>query len=177
VNLSDVQFKATLDLAGEMERSLTHWRVPHDRMEVEISESVFLEASQIGGTLAKLRRAGLRIALAGFGAGYSSLSHLARYPVNRLKMSQQIVAGLASEPHHAVVLRTALQLGLELGIEVLAEGVETPVQASLVRACGCEQAQGFHFGVPMPLADTSALLRDAANKAAVTQGERSLSAA
>jgi diguanylate cyclase (GGDEF)-like protein len=161
VNFSAVQFKATVDLEREVEASLARWRIAPGRIEVELTESVLMEASEIrGGILERLRRLGLRIALDDFGTGYSSLSYLTAYPVNRLKIARQIVAGVTTEPRNAVVVRTAIRLARELGMEFLAEGVETPAQATFLVASACEQAQGFYFSQPVPAARAAELLRE-----------------
>jgi diguanylate cyclase (GGDEF)-like protein len=178
VNFSAVQFKATVDLESEIKASLKRWRIAPSHMEVELTESVLMEASEIrGGSLEKLRQAGLRIALSGFGTGYSSLSYLATCPVNRLKIARQIVSGAATEPHNAVVLRTAIRLARELGIEFLAEGVETLVQANFLVASGCEQAQGFYFSEPVTAARTTELLREGHIRAATIRPPNVLTAA
>jgi len=161
VNFSAVQFKAAADLERDVEASLKRWRVPPGRIEVELTESVLMEASEIrGGILGRLRRIGLRIALDDFGTGYSSLSYLTTYPVSRLKIARQIVAGVTTEPRCAVVVRTAIRLARELGMEFLAEGVETPAQATFLVAAACEQAQGFYFSQPVPAARAAELLRE-----------------
>jgi len=77
------------------------------------------------------------------GTGYSSLSYLTSYPVNRLKIAQQLVFGVTEDPRSATVVRTAIRLAGELGIEFVAEGVETRAQVDFLIATGCEQAQGF----------------------------------
>jgi len=95
---------------------------------------------------------------------YSSLSHLARYPVNRLKMSQQIVAGLASEPHHAWSYAPRSGWAWSSASRSSPKASRRRRRRAWFAPAAAEQAQGFHFGVPMPLADTSALLRDAATR-------------
>jgi EAL domain-containing protein (putative c-di-GMP-specific phosphodiesterase class I) len=108
---------------------------------------------------ARLRRSGLRIALDDFGTGYSSLSYLTAYTVNRLKIAQELVLGITTEPRNAIVVRTAIRLAGELGIECIAEGVETQAQANFLAAAGCVQAQGFHFSRPVTAARATELLR------------------
>ena len=160
VNFSAVQFKAIADLESNVAESLERWRVPPSHIEVELTETVLMKVSeQHDDTLARLRRSGLRIALDDFGTGYSSLSYLTAYTVNRLKIAQELVLGVTTEPRNATVVRTAIRLAGELGIECIAEGVETQAQANFLVAAGCVQAQGFHFSRPVTAARATELLR------------------
>jgi EAL domain-containing protein (putative c-di-GMP-specific phosphodiesterase class I) len=161
VNFSAVQFKAAVDLESAIDASLKRWRIAADCMEVELAESVLMEVSKVrGGTFEKLRRAGLRIALDNFGTGSSSLSYLMTCPVNRLKIAQQMVRGVSCDPRSAAVVRAAIRLAGDLGIEFLAEGVETKEQIDFLAASGCAQAQGFYFSRPVDAVRAAALLRD-----------------
>jgi len=118
-----------------------------------------MEATERYGTvLGRLRQLGVRIAIDDFGTGYSSLSYLTRYPVSRLKIAQELLARVPTDPRSATVVRAAVRIGLELGIVVIAEGVETEAQATFLLATGCEQAQGYYFGRPVPARDATALL-------------------
>jgi len=160
VNLSAIELKALVNLEGEIETSLQRWRIAPNRIEIELTEKVLMTASDIGGgTIETLRQAGLRVALDDFGTGYSSLSYLTASPANRLRIARQIVAGVTADPRNAVVVRTAIRLAKELGIESLAEGVETQAQANALLAAGCEQAQGSYFGAPSTAARATELLR------------------
>jgi EAL domain-containing protein (putative c-di-GMP-specific phosphodiesterase class I) len=161
VNFSALHLAAAVNLDRSIAASLQRWRVPSSRMELELTESALIAASEIGdGTLDKLRQVGLHIALDDFGAGHSSLSYLATRPVNRLKIARQIVAGILTDPCKALVVRTAVRLARELGIELPAAGVETSVQASALAALGCDQAEGSYFGEPATAARAAELLRD-----------------
>ncbi|MGP0093886.1 MAG: putative bifunctional diguanylate cyclase/phosphodiesterase [Xanthobacteraceae bacterium] len=178
VNFSAVQFKAAASLERDIAKSLSRWQVMPGHMEVELTESVLMEVSaQYGDTLERLRRSGLRIALDDFGIGYSSLNYLTAYPVNRLKIAQELVFGVTTERRSAVVVRTAIQLARELGIEFIAEGVETEAQASFLASAGCEQAQGFYFSRPVSAAHTTELLRERRIKTAELPRAKALTAA
>jgi EAL domain-containing protein (putative c-di-GMP-specific phosphodiesterase class I) len=109
--------------------------------------------------LDRLRADGFGIALDDFGTGYSSLSYLITYPVNRIKIAQQLVFGVIDEPRSATVVRTAIRLAHELGIELIAEGVETAAQAQFLLSAGCKQAQGFYFSRPVTAAEATKLLK------------------
>jgi diguanylate cyclase len=159
VNLSAAQFRGTSHVEQEVAASLAKWDIAPDAMELELTETVLMEATErYGAALGRLRQLGVRIAIDDFGTGYSSLSYLTRYPVNRLKIAQELLARVPTDPRSATVVRAAVRIGLELGIVVIAEGVETEAQASFLLATGCEQAQGYYFGRPVPARDATALL-------------------
>jgi diguanylate cyclase (GGDEF)-like protein len=160
VNFSALQFKAASDLVGRITESLERWGVAATRMEVELTESVLMDAHEgHADCLERLRNTGIRIAIDDFGTGYSSLSYLTAYPVNRLKIAQQLVFGVTEEPRNATVVRTAIRLARELGLEFVAEGVETQAQADFLAAAGCEQGQGYHFSRPVSVEIATELLQ------------------
>jgi EAL domain-containing protein (putative c-di-GMP-specific phosphodiesterase class I) len=178
VNFSAVQFRAVAELECGIAESLERWRITPSHIEVELTETVLMKVSeQDDDTLARLRRSGLRIALDDFGTGYSSLSYLTAYTVNRLKIAQQLVLGVTTEPRNATVVRTAIRLASELGIECIAEGVETQAQANFLIAAGCAQAQGFHFSRPVSAARATDLLREGRIRPGITRLQNALSAA
>jgi diguanylate cyclase len=112
-----------------------------------------------------------------FGTGYSSLSYLTAYTVNRLQIAQELVFGVTTEPRNATVVRAAIRLSRELGIECIAEGVETEAQAKFLVAAGCNQAQGFYFSRPVNGAHATVLLRGRHIRSGITQGQVALTAA
>ena len=159
VNLSAVQCKSP-DLDRDISESLERWRVNPARMEMELTESVLMEAThEHCDIVERLRKLGLTIAIDDFGTGYSSLNYLSNYPVDRLKIAQELVFRVASDARHATVVRTAIRLALELGIEVIAEGVETAGQALFLVSAGCRYAQGYYFSRPVNVERASTLLR------------------
>jgi len=111
-----------------------------------------------------LRHMGTKIAIDDFGTGYSSLKYLTIYPVSRLKLAQEFVFRVAVDYRKAAVVRAAIRLANELGIEVIAEGVETEAQMRFLMAAGCRQAQGFYFSRPVPVAQMTELLRRGTTK-------------
>jgi EAL domain-containing protein (putative c-di-GMP-specific phosphodiesterase class I) len=178
VSFAAAELKAAVNLEGEIEASLRRWRIAPNRIEIELSEKVLMTASDVGaGTLEKLRQAGLRIALDDFRHRLSSLSYLMTYPVNRLRIARQVVAGVAADPRTAVVVRTAIRLAGDLGIELLAEGVETHAEANFLLAVGCGQAHGSYFGLPTTAARTTELLRAGHITTAMTQPPKIVTAA
>ena len=160
INLSGAQFK----LAGELDQivkdKLVRYNVAPERLELELTESVLLEATQRRGEIFKrLRDIGVRIAIDDFGAGYSSLDYLRAFRVSRLKIDQRFIADVTTNADDAAIVRAVIGLARELSIEVIAEGVETAAQRDFLIAAGCRLAQGYHFGKPMPAAAASELLR------------------
>ena len=121
VNVSGVQFKGATELEREVEASLTRWSIAPSDIELELTESVLMEASQKhSGTLDRLRQLGTRIAIDDFGTGYSSLKYLTVYPVNRLKLAQEFVYRVTVDYRNAAVVRAAIRLARELGLEPVA---------------------------------------------------------
>jgi EAL domain-containing protein (putative c-di-GMP-specific phosphodiesterase class I) len=100
--------------------------------------------------LSAIRHLGVRVALDDFGTGFSTLSWLQRLPVDRIKVDRSFTAMLPADRASAALLRGVVALGAELGVEVVAEGVETPEQLATIRSAGCHLVQGFLLGRPMP---------------------------
>ena len=161
VNVSGVQFKGSSELERQVEESLVRWGINPSDLELELTESVLMEATQKhSDTLENLRRLGTRIAIDDFGTGYSSLKYLTVYPVNRLKLAQEFVFRVTVDYRNAAVVRAAIRLAHELGLDVIAEGVETEAQMRFLMAAGCEQGQGFYFSRPVTAARATELLRE-----------------
>ena len=127
---------------------------------LEITEhAVMRDPEAAVPTLTVLRDLGVGIALDDFGTGSSSLSHLTRLPLDALKIDRSFVAGLGRDGAEAAVVRTLVQLGRVLGLETIAEGVETRDQLVTLRGMGCDLAQGYLFGKPLGPEGITALLR------------------
>jgi diguanylate cyclase (GGDEF)-like protein len=160
VNISAAQFKGPTELDVEVGACLKKWGMAAGDVELELTESVLMEVTQKqSDSFGRLRELGVRIAIDDFGTGYSSLKYLARYPVNRLKVAQELVMRVTTDARNATVVRAAVRLAHELGIEVIAEGVETEAQALFLVSAGCEHAQGYHFSRPVDAECATALLR------------------
>jgi diguanylate cyclase (GGDEF)-like protein len=160
VNVSGVQFKRPFDLALEIAASLARWGIEPGNIEVELTETVLMDITKKhGDTLEHLRQLGVRIAIDDFGTGYSSLKYLTIFPVNRLKIAQELVFKVTTDPRNATVVRAAIRLAKELGIEVIAEGVETEAQANFLLSAGCAYAQGYYFSRPVNAERATELLR------------------
>src|SRR3984893_15687955 len=160
VNVSGVQFKRPSELEVDIAASLARWGIQPGSLEVELTETVLMEMTQKhGDALERLRKLGVRIAIDDFGTGYSSLKYLTIYPVNRLKIAQELVVRATTDARSATVVRAAIRLAQELGIEVIAEGVETEAQATFLFSAGCAYAQGYHFSGPLNAKRATELLR------------------
>jgi diguanylate cyclase (GGDEF)-like protein len=160
VNFSALHFKASTELDGEVSASLAKWSIRPSLIEIELTETVLMDITQQhNDRFERLRRLGVRIALDDFGTGYSSLSYLANYPINRVKIAQELVAGADSDARSAAVVRAAIGLAQELGIEIIAEGVESEGQEKFLLSAGCAYGQGYRFGRPVNAAEATSLLR------------------
>ena len=155
VNLSASQFR-TGDLAESIRRKLEHWRVPAERLTLEVTENVYMGwgSEAVCETVRALHDTGVQIALDDFGTGYASLANLKQFPIDRLKIDRSFVQNRQDAP----IVRAVLSLGSSLGMKLVAEGVETDEQLDMLAALGCDQAQGFYFARPMPAQDVAGFL-------------------
>jgi diguanylate cyclase (GGDEF)-like protein/PAS domain S-box-containing protein len=147
--------------------ALDRLAIPPQRLELEVTESVTLRprAGGVVGTITALHDLGVSIVLDDFGTGQASLTHLNRLPVDRVKIDRSFVAEITRDRREAAIVRAIAALARELGMSVVAEGVETAEQAALLRAAGCEFAQGFLYGRPMPGAQAAEWMRERAGAA------------
>lgn len=158
VNVSPAQFRDSA-FVGMVRRCIVDYGIDPGRIELEITESMALtETETVVDTLGRLRRFGVSIAVDDFGSGFSSLGHLRRLPLDRLKIDRAFVADLSSGDSGSTLARTIVQLGHLLGLSVIAEGVETREQLDALRAMGCQEVQGFYFSPPAPADALPALL-------------------
>ncbi|MQT11395.1 putative bifunctional diguanylate cyclase/phosphodiesterase [Segnochrobactrum spirostomi] len=123
-----------------------------DRLELEVTETVTIgrHTREISNLLSAFRANGMAIVLDDFGTGHASLTHLTRLPVDRIKIDRSFVSGITEKSADAAIVRAIVALATNLGMEVVAEGVETEAQAGFLRGCGCSYAQGYLFGRPQP---------------------------
>jgi predicted signal transduction protein with EAL and GGDEF domain len=157
VNLSPAQF-AKAAVHGIVAAALAKSGLPARRLELEITESLLLEdTGAVLAELAKLKALGVGIVMDDFGTGYSSLSYLWRFPFSRIKIDRSFLLGLATAEKDArAIVETIVTLARVLDMRVTVEGVEERAQLAFVHGLGPVQAQGFHFGRPMPLSDVPA---------------------
>jgi len=158
LNISPRQLGAP-DLASRVDAMLRHYRVPGSLLEVEVTESLLIEAPEAANrTLNGLRALGVRVALDDFGTGYASIEQLHRFPFDVLKADRYFVQRLPGSDTDQRLVRTIHTLARALDLRLVAEGVETVEQASLLRELGCERAQGYLFGRPMMARDAVDLI-------------------
>ena len=149
VNVSALQFKSQDVLRADIEAALDAAGLPPWRLELELTESALIAASEAGDILSRLRQAGVRIAIDDFGTGYSSLDYLRRLPAHRIKIAQTFVRHLDSSPGDSAIVKATIGLARDLGMSVIAEGVETEAQLQRLIDWGCGEAQGYYFDKPL----------------------------
>ncbi len=147
VNLSALQFQQPR-LAESVAMVIQRSGADPRNIELEITENIAMnQEEEVLDTLQQLRNIGVSLAIDDFGTGYSSLSYLQQFPVNRLKIDQSFVRGPAAGSDLSIA-RAIVAMGTSLGLEVIAEGVETADQRSRLQDCGCSEGQGYHFARP-----------------------------
>ena len=164
VNVSPVQFRP--EAAASRESWIARMGggdLPRRAMVIEITEGLLLHADgDITGTLESLRAAGIEIAVDDFGTGYSSLAYLHRFQIDLLKIDQAFVSSLETRANDAALCEAIIVMAHKLGLKVVAEGVETRVQADQLARAGCDSMQGFLFSRPIPPEQLEAILRHGA---------------
>ncbi|MEM7043380.1 MAG: EAL domain-containing protein [Pseudomonadota bacterium] len=160
VNLSPIQFMRS-DLVETVEAVLATTGLPAERLELEITESVWLSDSEKAmATLNRLRSLGVRVALDDFGTGYASISYLLRFPFDKIKIDRSFIQGLDQMTEANAVVHALIGLGRSIGMRASAEGVETPAQIEHLRKEGCEEIQGFYYGKPVMAHKIGTMLTD-----------------
>ena len=153
VNVSPVQVQRGASFAAGVERVLARTGLDPSRLELEVTEGVLIRDAEAAlDALRPVRAMGVRVALDDFGTGYSSLATLQAFPFDKIKVDRRFIAGLGgASVGDATIVRAVLGLARGLGVPVVAEGVETPVQLDALRAERCQEAQGWLFGRPGPV--------------------------
>lgn len=150
VNVSSAQFREP-DLVGVVQRALTDAGLPASALELELTESMLLQKGDATvKTLERLKALGVQLAIDDFGTGYSSLNYIKRFPVDALKIDQSFIREMMSNEQDSTLTTSIVLMGKGLNLIVVAEGVETRSQLGLLRALGCDQAQGYLFSRPVP---------------------------
>jgi diguanylate cyclase (GGDEF)-like protein len=148
-NLFGEQLRAG-DLTEKVEAALVRWNLPPEALELELTENIaLLQDEGLLEPLRTLRARGVGIAFDDFGTGFASLTTLKSVPLTRLKIDRGFVANLGEGAHDAAIVTAVLTLGRSLGLEVIAEGVETAAQEAFLAAHGCTEGQGYRYGRPM----------------------------
>ena len=161
VNLSTVQLHHS-ELPRVVNNLLQIYRLPPRSLELEVTETGLMEdISTAAQHLLSLRRSGALIAIDDFGTGYSSLSYLKSLPLDKIKIDKSFVQDLLEDDDDATIVRAIIQLGKSLGMQVIAEGVETAEQEAYIVAQGCHEGQGYHYSKPLPARELTAFLKQA----------------
>lgn len=156
VNISAVQF-AHDDMYAAVIQTLFQTGLAAERLELELTESIFLDAVQRNlETMGKIRALGVKIIMDDFGIGFSSLNYLRSFPFDRIKIDRSFIRDMLNDPQAQSIVSAIMTLGHAMSMEVIAEGVETAAQLDMLRHTSCTTAQGFLMGRPAPLADLSA---------------------
>jgi diguanylate cyclase (GGDEF)-like protein len=167
-----------LALPDDVEGLLRTWDVPPDRLELELTESAIQsDPVRAAEVLTRLSQVGVRIAIDDFGTGYSSLAHLRRLPVDKIKIDRSFVRRILTDQNDRVIVSSIIELGRSLGLQVVAEGVETDEMWVMLTALGCHVAQGYFLSQPLPAADLLPWLTALSTQGAATIPTRSIASA
>jgi diguanylate cyclase (GGDEF)-like protein len=159
VNVSPLQLR-NRDFVAEIERAIGADALAAAGLELEITESVIMEDVRLSiASLRAIRELGVRIAVDDFGTGFSSLSYLARLPVNTLKIDRSFVIDMVAGPEGLALVSTIINLAHSLKLNVVAEGVETEEQSRLLRLLNCDEMQGYLFSKPILASEIEAMIR------------------
>lgn len=172
VNLSPRHFRSP-GLVHAVETCLAKSGLMPGLLEIEITESAAMhDIEQAAAALDRLKALGVQLALDDFGTGHSALAWLRRFPVDKLKLDQSFVSTMAWDPANAAIVRAVVALGREMGLVVLAEGVEEAGQLAMLRAMRCDQVQGYLYSKPLTEAQLLERLADLPPQEAVASAKR-----
>jgi EAL domain-containing protein (putative c-di-GMP-specific phosphodiesterase class I) len=159
INVSPRQFREA-DFVLQIERVLGKTGADPNRLTLELTEGIFVE--NLEDTIQKmgaLKRLGVRFSIDDFGTGYSSLAYLKRLPLDEIKIDRSFICDITTDPSNANLVETIIKMVEHLGLDVVAEGVETEEQLDFLWAKGCRLFQGYHFSRPQPEEDFEELVR------------------
>jgi EAL domain-containing protein (putative c-di-GMP-specific phosphodiesterase class I) len=159
VNLSARQF-SDRNLVHQIRRILEQNNLPPHQLEIELTESMLMQDTEYTqSVLRSLKDLGLKLAIDDFGTGYSSLAYLKQFSLDTLKIDKQFIDHLTTSSKDAAITTSIIQLAHNLGLQVIAEGVETEEQVRVLRDLGCDMVQGYFFGRPISARDVEKLPR------------------
>lgn len=174
VNISPLYFLHK-DFVGKVERCLQNAHLPPDCLEIEITESVFLESEEdVIQKLTRLRSLGIKTSVDDFGVGYSSLGYLKNLPIDKIKIDRSFITDVISTSADAAIVQGIISMAHHLGLKVVAEGVETGPQFSFLRQNNCDLFQGFLFSRPVPFDALVDMLSQAECRLLPAEPERKL---
>jgi EAL domain-containing protein (putative c-di-GMP-specific phosphodiesterase class I) len=158
VSVVDLQDPALLDRIDDL---LLKHRLPPGSLVLEITESgIMNDVDKAVALLSRMQQRGLRLSIDDYGTGYSSMAQLKRLPVHELKIDKSFILDLARNEDDAIIVRSTIELGHNMGLKIVAEGVEGAEALEMLRSFGCEYAQGYHLGRPVDAAALERWLRD-----------------
>jgi len=166
VNVSDVQIRHPTFM-DDTRQALADSGLPASSLVLEVSERSVVDSPSVVQALEGLKATGIRLAVDNFGAGYSPLSAIGRYPVDIVKIDLSVVGALDANGSEASVASTIVELAGKLNLKTVAEGIETPAQLARLRAMGCQFGQGYYVAHPLPVDQMDALIRE---QAAIRRG-------
>jgi len=158
VNVSPVQFRSNT-LVQDVMHALDNAKLAPNRLELEITEAVLMrDSAHAVSMLRTLRELGVRISMDDFGTGFSSLSYLRQFPLDKIKIDRSFVQGVDSSVQALAIVKSIRHLAAALGMSTTVEGVETPEQLRAIALAGCDDVQGYVFSQPRPAGDIAALI-------------------
>ncbi|NET48288.1 MAG: EAL domain-containing protein, partial [Merismopedia sp. SIO2A8] len=150
VNLSSKQF-LQFDLFEHIQQTLVDTNLPRHNLKLEITESTVMnDLDNTTLKLKQLRNSGIHLSIDDFGTGYSSLSYLHRFPFDTLKVDRSFIGRMDQQRENSAIVKTIVDLAHNLGMDIVAEGVESQKQLYQLQRLGCEQVQGYFFAPPLP---------------------------
>jgi diguanylate cyclase (GGDEF)-like protein/PAS domain S-box-containing protein len=158
VNLFPAQLQGDA-LSNDIDDALRQTGLPGEAIELEITENIALNYADAIEQLQRLSERGVKLTFDDFGTGYASLSYLTRFPLARIKIDRSFVHNITDDAQHAAIVRSLIAMAHNLGLEVIAEGVETQAQATFLLQQHCEEAQGYLYAKPLPAAEFADYLR------------------
>ncbi|MBV8165914.1 MAG: EAL domain-containing protein, partial [Alphaproteobacteria bacterium] len=159
INLSARQFFEPNDFEALL-RQVSASAVPSQQIKLEVTESVIMDnPDRVGSILGEIKQTGSLLSLDDFGTGYSSFSYLHQYPFDVLKVDRSFVSRIIGSQRNHDIVRAIVGLAHDLGMEVVAEGIEKDEEADMLRTLGCEYGQGYRFAKPLGAEDATAFLQ------------------
>ena len=159
VNLSAVQFRQA-NLPELVTRIVNEEKLPPQYLELELTEGVAMDDPLAAiAVMDDLHQRGIRMSIDDFGTGYSSLSYLKRFKVYKLKIDQSFVRDMTEDPEDKAIVNAVIGLAKSLGLQTIAEGVETECQLAFLREQGCDEVQGYYYSKPLPVDQFEAFVR------------------
>lgn len=150
VNISPKQFRKE-NFARKIKTALKKYGVPPELLEVEITESSMTNVHETFSILTELKQLGVYVSVDDFGTGYSSLSYLKRYPIDIIKIDQSFIADIAKDDKNEAIIKAIISMSHNLGLEVIAEGIEEPIQVDFLKRHRCQKGQGYLYNKPLPV--------------------------